>query len=294
MKALYTIFLSLLFGASASAQTEVSTTANTSGIDFISDTMVVVLLIGALIFLLVSLALLKAAKAFEYFYKSPVVVQKPVKKPRLSYEAWAALQNEKPSIWVKILGLKPLSEEKDIAMEHTFDDIVELDNPTPAWFMWMFYGTIAFAFCYMIYYHVLRYGPLQEEEYTIEMENAKVDKLKYLATSAGSIDENSVKLTAESGVISAGQAIFNTNCVACHGDKAQGIVGPNLTDEFWLHGGKINSVFKTIKYGVPEKGMISWEKTLSPKQISEVANFVLSLKGSKPANAKAPQGDKEG
>ena len=293
MKTLYILFFSLLLSISAFAQTEASSSAG-SGVDFTSNTMVIVLLIGALILLLVSLAFLRAAKAFEYFYKNPIVVQKPVKTPLLDFEAWAALQKEKPSIWTKILGLRPLSEEKDIAMEHTFDDIVELNNPTPGWFMFMFYGTIIFAFAYMMYYHVLSYGPLQEEEYTIEMEKAKVDKLKYLATSAGSIDENSVKITVESGAISAGQAIFNTNCVACHGDKAQGIVGPNLTDEFWLHGGKINNVFKTIKYGIPEKGMISWEKTLSPKQISEVSNFVMSLKGSKPANAKAPQGDKEG
>lgn len=294
MKTLYILIIYLLVSVSAFAQTEISITSTGSGVDFISDTMVVVLLIGASLLLLFSLAMLKAAKTFEYIFKNPIVAEKPVKQPLLDYETWAAIQKEKPGIWVKLLGLRPLSEEKDLAMEHKFDDIVELDNPTPAWFMWMFYGTIAFAFGYMIYYHVLSIGPLQEEEYAIEMQKAQADKLKYLASSSGSIDENSVKLTAESGVISAGNAIFIANCVACHGDKAQGIVGPNLTDEFWLHGGKINNVFKTIKYGIPEKGMISWEKTLSPKQISEVANFVLSLKGSKPSNAKAPQGDKEG
>jgi len=294
MKTLYILIISLLTSASAIAQTEVTNTVASSGVDFISDTMVLVLLIGTLILLLVSLAMLKAAKTFEYIYKNPIVVQQPVKQPLLDYEVWAAIQKEKPSIWAKLLGLRPLSEEKDITMEHKFDDIVELDNPTPGWFMLMFYGTIVFAVAYMLYYHVLSYGPLQHEEYAIEMETAKAEKLKYLASSAGNIDENSVKITSESGVISAGQAIYNANCVACHGDKGQGVVGPNLTDEFWVHGGKISSVFKTIKYGVPEKGMISWEKTLSPKQISEVSNFVLSLKGSKPANAKAAQGDKEG
>ena len=293
MKTFYILIISLLTSASAIAQTEVTNTVASSGVDFISDTMVLVLLIGTLILLLVSLAMLKAAKTFEYIYKNPIVVQQPVKQKLVDYEVWAAIQKEKPSIWTKLLGLRPLSEEKDIAMEHKFDDIVELDNPTPGWFMLMFYGTIVFAVAYMLYYHVLSYGPLQDEEYAIEMETAKVEKLKYLASSAGNIDENSVKITSESGVISAGQAIYNANCVACHGDKGQGVVGPNLTDEFWVHGGKISSVFKTIKYGIPEKGMISWEKTLSPKQISEVSNFVLSLKGSKPANAKAAQGEVE-
>jgi cytochrome c oxidase cbb3-type subunit 3 len=82
--------------------------------------------------------------------------------------------------------------------------------------------------------------------------------------------------------------------VACHGDKGQGTVGPNITDEYWLHGGKVTSIFKTIKYGVPEKGMISWEKTLTAKQISDVSNYIISLKGTNPANGKTPQGDKEG
>ncbi|MBC7653864.1 MAG: c-type cytochrome, partial [Oligoflexus sp.] len=89
-------------------------------------------------------------------------------------------------------------------------------------------------------------------------------------------------------------ALFIQNCVACHGENAQGVVGPNLTDEYWIHGGKISNIFKTIKYGVPEKGMISWEKQMSPKQMAEVSNYVKSLKGTNPANPKEPQGDKEG
>ena len=128
------------------------------------------------------------------------------------------------------------------------------------------------------------------------MQDRQADAAKkvYLAHAANLIDENTVKESADAAVVSAGAAVFQTNCVACHGDKGQGVVGPTLTDEYWLHGGKINNVFKTIKYGIPEKGMISWEKTLTPKQISDVANFVKSLKGTNPPNPKAPQGEKEG
>jgi cytochrome c oxidase cbb3-type subunit 3 len=134
---------------------------------------------------------------------------------------------------------------------------------------------------------------MQEEEYAIEMKQAAAERNAYLSKSANNIDENSVKASKEASVISAGSAIFQKNCVVCHGDKGQGMVGPNLTDEYWLHGGTINNIFKTIKYGVPEKGMITWEKTLMPKQISEVANYILSLRGSNPPGAKAPQGNKE-
>ncbi len=160
--------------------------------------------------------------------------------------------------------------------------------------MWLFYGTIAFAFVYLVYYHVLDIGMMQEEEYEIEMAEAKADREVFLASSANNIDESSVKENKDAATLEAGKSIYATNCIACHGDKGQGSVGPNLTDPFWIHGGTVGSIFKTIKYGVPEKGMISWEKTLSPKQISDVSNYIISLKGSNPPNGKAPQGEKEG
>jgi len=94
-------------------------------------------------------------------------------------------------------------------------------------------------------------------------------------------------------MIADGQSIFKLNCVPCHGDHAQGVVGPNLTDDYWLHGSKINDLFKTIKYGVAAKGMPTWEKQLSPKQIADVANYVKSLHGTNPANPKEAQGVKE-
>lgn len=256
--------------------------------------LIIVLIITTLIVLLASLAALKAVKVIAKELTDPVPYVKPAPVPLMEYEEWAALQKSKPGIWTRILGLKPITEEKDMMLDHEFDGITELDNPTPAWFMWLFYGTIIFAVVYLVYFHVLRYGKMQEEEYAVEMKLAKAERNVYLAKSADNIDENSVKESKESAVISAGQSVFNTNCIACHGDKGQGLVGPNLTDEYWLHGGKISNVFKTIKYGVPEKGMISWEKTLTPKQISDVSNFILSLKGTNPPNPKAPQGNKEG
>lgn len=105
------------------------------------------------------------------------------------------------------------------------------------------------------------------------------------------IDENSVTLLTDKAGVGAGMKIFQEKCTACHGAEGGGAVGPNLTDDFWLHGGSVQDVFKVIKYGVPEKGMISWEKQLSPTDIQKVASFVLSLKGTKPANAKEPQGE---
>ncbi len=205
----------------------------------------------------------------------------------------AAYAPEKRTFLQRLLGLKPLSHEKDIMLEHKFDDIAELDNPIPGWFNWLFFATIAFGVFYLMNYHIFKWSPLQKGEYVAELKQAEADKLANLGKAANLIDENTVKEDTAPEVISAGQSIFTTNCVACHGDKGQGGVGPNLTDEFWLHGGKVSDIFKTVKYGVPEKGMVSWEKTLSPKQISDVSNYILSLKGTNPPGAKAPQGEKE-
>jgi len=199
----------------------------------------------------------------------------------------------KGEVWNKLLELRPLSEEKKILIEHDYDGIQELDNPIPGWFMYLFYITIIFAIGYLLNYHVFHIGQLQYEEYKTEMVQADIAKKLYLSKAANQVDENTVKLVHDPVVIASGEAIFKQNCVPCHGDHAQGVVGPNLTDDYWLHGGKINDLFKTVKYGVLSKGMPTWEKVLSPKQISDVVNYVKSLHGSNPANPKAPQGVKE-
>ncbi len=193
----------------------------------------------------------------------------------------------------KLLSLKPLSEEKDLIIEHEYDGIQELDNPTPAWFMYLFYSTIVFAIVYLMIYHVLGVGQLQDEEYKTEMTVANKQKEAFLAKSGSNIDEKSVKLSTDPADIAAGKSVFTASCAPCHGVQGQGVVGPNLTDDYWLHGGSVNDIFKTIKYGVTDKGMPTWEKQLSPKQIADVTSFIKSLHGTNPPNPKEPQGQKE-
>lgn len=295
MKKLLYLFLTfaLPLVTSAQDQTPVTMKSNISG-NLYMEILIGVFVITALIILIAALSMLKAFRVIA----QEMLDLKPFTQPELiqpkEYSNWNEEKKAVPGIWTRLLGLKPLSEEKDIMLEHQFDGISELDNPTPAWFMWLFYSTIAFAFVYLVYYHVLDYGMMQEEEYEIEMAEAKANREIFLASSANNIDESSVKENLDAGTLEAGKSIYATSCIACHGDKGQGSVGPNLTDPYWLHGGTVGSIFKTIKYGVPEKGMISWEKTLSPKQISDVSNYIISLKGSNPPNGKAPQGNKEG
>lgn len=263
-----------------------------------TDLLIWALLFIAVSILIVSLLALKIIKILvkETFNPSPFTTEAEKELFRLEAEQKAAAEKAKPSIWTKLMGLRPISEEKDIMMEHKFDGIAELDNPTPAWFMVLFYGTIIFAFGYMFSYHVFGFGKLQEEEYTMELQQAEADKIAFLQKpgSAGSqINENNIEQSTDKEVLMKGAALFKTVCTPCHGEHAEGGVGPNLTDEYWLHGGTIKEVFKTIKYGVPDKGMVAWEKSMNAKQISAIANYVLSLKGSNPAGAKAPQGKKQ-
>jgi len=257
-----------------------------------SELLIVILLLFVLVLLFVSVTLLNAFKVMYKEQLNPTPYVDPEKDAVMDYDSWLKTKKTGLSLWEKLLSLKPIEQEKDLEIEHAYDGIKELNNPVPTWFNVLFFGTMFFAAGYLFYYHIGGYGDLQDKEYEQEMVKAQEEKAAYLEKSANTIDENSVLADKTPTTLEEGKGIFTSNCVVCHGDKGQGIIGPNLTDDFWLHGGGINNVFKTIKYGVPEKGMISWEKNLTPKQISAVSNYILSLQGSNPAGAKAPQGEK--
>ncbi len=196
------------------------------------------------------------------------------------------------SWWKGLTGAVPLEKEETVLLSHSYDGIRELDNHLPPWWKYLFYATIVFAVVYMGIYHVWETSPLMEGEYEAEMAKAHKEIEEYQAKNAASIDEKTVKLLTDAKVLATGKEIFDGKCAACHGALGEGGVGPNLTDEFWLHGGSIHDIFKVIKYGVPEKGMISWKATLKPNEIQDVANYIMSIAGSNPPNAKAPQGIK--
>lgn len=194
------------------------------------------------------------------------------------------------NIWERMNKFKPIEEEASIETGHEYDGIKELDNITPPWFIAGFVLSIIFAFVYMFRYHVFKTAPLQIEEYTVSVEKAKIQQEKYLKTQAGNIDENSVVMLDQGG-IDAGKALYTTNCVACHGDKGQGGVGPNLTDKFWLHKGSLKDIFFSIKYGWPENGMKSWKEDFSPNQIAQLSSYVYTLHNTNVAGGKEAQGD---
>jgi cytochrome c oxidase cbb3-type subunit III len=183
-------------------------------------------------------------------------------------------------------------EEKQMMLDHNYDGIVELDNHMPPWLVNVFYVTIAFAVIYFTYYTVLGIGKTQLEEYAEEQRIAAIKIEQYQALAVSSIDESTVTFDATPQALESGQRIYSANCVACHATDGGGGIGPNLTDEYWIHGGSIADIFKIVKYGVVEKGMIPWQDQLSPEEMQNVSSYILTLVGTTPVNPKGPEGEK--
>jgi cytochrome c oxidase cbb3-type subunit III len=197
------------------------------------------------------------------------------------------------TFWEKINNFKPIGEEDTMDTGHNYDGIRELNNVTPPWFITAFIFSILFGIGYLYVYYVAKSAPLQIEEFNMAMKKAEDEKAQYLAMQGNNVDETTVKMLGAADIAS-GRSTFQAKCTACHGPAGgsmPGGVGPNLTDEYWIHGGNISSIFKTIKYGWPDKGMISWKDQLSPMQIAQLASYIKSIRGSKPTGAKEPQGD---
>jgi cytochrome c oxidase cbb3-type subunit III len=202
-----------------------------------------------------------------------------------------------PSAWSKfwnwINDFKPVEKEAEILLDHNYDGIKELDNHLPPWWKWLFYGTIIWAGVYMVVYHWSDSLPLMDEEYQVEVAQAQEQRAKFMATQpVVVIDENTLAYEADEQIIQKGKQVYAINCASCHNAQGQGGIGPNLTDDYWLHGGSVKDIYVTIKNGVQEKGMIPWGPVLSPEQIRDVSFYIMSLKGTNPPDAKAPQGTK--
>ncbi|MCK9481978.1 MAG: c-type cytochrome [Bacteroidia bacterium] len=206
--------------------------------------------------------------------------------------------NEKKGIkkrsWLEQLNeTRSLDSESEAAIDlgHDYDGIRELDNPTPPWWKWGFRISMVFAVVYMWVYFVGKNAPLQLEELAIANAHAEQAKAEYLAKSGNQVDENNIQAITDAGEIAKGKEIFEKNCSACHLNDGGGLIGPNLTDDYWMHGNTLNDIFKTIKYGVPGTGMVAWQANFSDKQIVQITNFVKSLHGTTPQSAKEPEGD---
>jgi cytochrome c oxidase cbb3-type subunit 3 len=168
------------------------------------------------------------------------------------------------------------NDQPDALRDHAYDGIREYDNRLPRWWLYLFYITIAFAPPYLVYYHLMG-GPTLRGELAGELKAIEGKRAVAQATTALSPDE--------------GRTTFGTLCAPCHGTAGQGAIGPNLTDKYWLHGGTEAALVKVIGEGVLDKGMPAWQAALGPAKVAAVAAYVLTLKGTNPPDAKAPQGE---
>lgn len=261
----------------------VTSASQTSNVETLLYVVVGLVLLISIMVLLVSIYTLYVVRA--------LLVQEKAKT------AEGKAEEPGETLWMKIgkslTKATPVEEEEDILMDHNYDGIKELDNHLPPWWKWLFYISIVWSLIYLLVYHVFDLLPLSAEEYdrSIAKAEAAVESQKASAPSAA-IDENNVTVTMEESDLAQGETIFKRQCAVCHQPDGGGNVGPNLTDNYWIHGGSIKNIFHTIKYGIPEKGMISWESQLNPTEMRDVASYIkVKLVGSKPANPKEPQGE---
>lgn len=182
-----------------------------------------------------------------------------------------------------------MSKPKDVERPYVVDGIKEYDNPLPPWWVALFYFTIAFSVVYMVYIHLFD-GKLLIHELQRDRERHAAflaERAEQRAADMGELSER----VYDPEMIAAGAGIYQANCAPCHGAEGQGLVGPNLADDYWIHGDQPEDILRVTAEGVPEKGMIPWKGILSSQQLEEVTAFVVSLRGTNPPNPKAPEGD---
>lgn len=220
--------------------------------------------------------------------------------------------------------MSSVEDNREKLLDHDYDGIRELDNDLPRWWVWLFYATIAWGVLYLLYFHVLEIGYSSADQYRKEINpsfyRAQDLDAKYLgilpeyrspyadlvpSTESEEEEEGSAiyfPLSRESDTTtyvaltdavstSSGEVMFKTHCASCHGKLGEGGIGPNLTDQYWLHGNEFSDIVKSVRYGYPTKGMVPWLGTLSANEILEVASYTYTIRGTNPPNPKDPQGE---
>ena len=172
-------------------------------------------------------------------------------------------------------------------LDHDADGIKELDNLLPRWWVWLFNLSIAFAVIYMLYYHGFAAGDLQAAEYAKEARRG--EEIKNVSIARFEAGMAMLTPSPDKNVIGEGRQLFMTYCAPCHRADGGGQVGPNLCDDYWIHGSNYVDNVKTIIEGVPAKGMLTWRGVLRPEQIQAVGSYIYTLRGTHPKNPKPPE-----
>lgn len=248
----------------------------------------VALFLGVFLFLLVAIEIvINAVDKVTYHLLTDEQKQQLVNAQSVSFTESEWYKN----VVNKLTRSKDIEEEKDLMLDHDYDGIKELDNVLPPWWVYLFYGTIIFAAVYLVRFHIVG-DYTQEQEFKKEVELAQLENTKNAKATPDDMNIDKVTLLTDAASLAKGKEIFTNACAACHKVDGGGLVGPNLTDEHWINGGGIKNVFKIISEGSKNNpSMVAWNKNLKPTEIQNVASYVLSLQGTKPAGAKAAEGE---
>ncbi|MFK7826348.1 MAG: cbb3-type cytochrome c oxidase N-terminal domain-containing protein [Oligoflexales bacterium] len=187
-------------------------------------------------------------------------------------------------------------KQENLERPHVVDGIKEFDNPLPSWWIGLFVFTIIFSFIYMAYYH-FGDGTSLEQQLAVDAKHSK-EQVMSNSSSTGQGDQQSgsasvdlPSMLKDDKVLAAGKTSYSTYCSPCHRPDMGGQIGPNLVDDFWLHGCSSKDIFKSIDKGIPDKGMAAWGPIMGEQKVWELTTLIISKLGSKPPNPKEPQGE---
>ena len=176
---------------------------------------------------------------------------------------------------------------------HELDGIKEYDNPMPGWLMAIWWGSLIFSAAYLMFY-ALSFGEgSMDAEYRAQTTQATTEVQAYFDANPLVPPKPADLLSGakNQAVLDLGASRFERTCAPCHGPNAQGLIGPNLTDDRWIHGGTVEQVFQSVAKGWPAKGMPPWGRAIRPDELAALVSYIRSLQGSNPPNPRAPEGD---
>lgn len=185
---------------------------------------------------------------------------------------------------------KQILDYPDQILDHNYDGIEEYDNPMPGWWVWLFIGTVVWS---GVYVGGIWLGYIDSYDEALAASQAEIKQLR-LATEEAAPEVTQDTLAAavdDPALLQAGEGAYKTNCASCHGQQGEGLIGPNLTDDYWLHGGALTEIYATVETGVTAKGMPAWEGILTPEELIGVTAYIRTLHGTEPAGAKEPEGE---
>ena len=181
-----------------------------------------------------------------------------------------------------------------LLLDHEYDGIREYDNPMPRWWLWIFYATIVYSVLYWFNVPGIGIGQGQIADYEAEMAAAGARSAELAALRTGPTDASLLAMTEDQSVLELGATTYVQMCASCHAVDGGGLIGPNLVDDYWIHGNSPLEIHRIIEEGVLPKGMPAWGTMLRPEQVDAMTAYIISIAGSVPANPRVPEGERVG